>query len=97
MNKYHNVRVGDYDSKKEAKRAQELSLLQRTGAITGLVHHPRYRLDIGSVHICVYESDFQYVENGQVVVEDVKGVKTPVYRIKKKLMKAIYKIDIKET
>lgn len=99
MSKYHNVRVGEFDSKKEARRAGELKLLQRAGHIIDLVIHPRYRIDIAGFHVCDYEADFQYRnwKNGQLVVEDCKGVQTAVYKIKKKLMRAVHGIEILET
>lgn len=46
---------------------------------------------------CEYVADFVYIENGKTVVEDAKGVKTPEYRIKRKLMLERYGIKIKET
>lgn len=97
--KYGNRRVGAYDSLKEARRAQELDLLAKARKISSVRHHPRYRLEVCGVHVCDYEADFQYLdmETGRTVVEDVKGVRTPVYKLKKKLMRAIYQIDILET
>jgi len=45
-----------------------------------------------------YRADFTYVnEDGQPIVEDVKGFRTPVYRLKKKLMRALYGIEILES
>lgn len=45
-----------------------------------------------------YVADFVYYDkNGKLVVEDFKGFKTDLYKLKKKLMKYIYGIDIKET
>lgn len=46
---------------------------------------------------CSYIADFVYTENGNKVVEDVKGFKTPEYKIKKKLLLYIHGIRIKET
>lgn len=46
---------------------------------------------------CVYVADFVYIEDGKTVVEDAKGVKTPEYRIKRKLMYERYSIRIRET
>lgn len=46
---------------------------------------------------CSYIADFVYTENGKTVVEDVKGYKTPDYKIKKKLLLYIHGIRIKET
>ena len=45
---------------------------------------------------CKYVADFTYHENGDLVVEDAKGVKTEAYRIKKKLMLKEYGIKIRE-
>jgi len=45
---------------------------------------------------CVYKADFVYIENGRMVVEDVKGCKTPEYMIKRKLMLWVKGIRIRE-
>ena len=45
---------------------------------------------------CAYIADFVYLENGKKVVEDVKGFKTPDYKIKRKLMLWVHGIKIKE-
>lgn len=45
---------------------------------------------------CAYIADFVYKENGKKVVEDVKGFKTPDYKIKRKLMLWVHGIRIKE-
>ena len=48
-------------------------------------------------HQCVYRADFAYIDkNGNKVVEDVKGIRTEAYKIKKKLMLQVYGIQIKE-
>lgn len=47
-------------------------------------------------HECSYIADFCYIRNGETVVEDAKGYRTAVYRIKKKLMLERYGIQIKE-
>lgn len=44
-----------------------------------------------------YVADFLYCENGKTIVEDVKGVKTPEYIIKRKMLLYLYGIRIKET
>ena len=45
-----------------------------------------------------YIADFTYNDqSGQLIVEDAKGVKTPVYRLKRRIMAEIYNIEIKET
>jgi hypothetical protein len=57
---------------------------------------PRYRLEVCGVHVCDYVADFRYEEGGATVVEDAKGFKTAAYKLKKKLMKAIHNIEIRE-
>lgn len=47
-------------------------------------------------HECSYIADFCYIQNGETVVEDAKGYRTEVYRIKKKLMLERYGIQIRE-
>jgi hypothetical protein len=86
-----------FHSAKEAKRYTELKVLARAGIIRGLILQPRFPIIVNDVKVCTYISDFEYVENGVRIVNDVKGFKTDVYVIKKKLMKSVYGIDILET
>lgn len=99
--KYRAVKtkVGDVlcDSKGEAKRYTDLLLLERAGEIQDLKHHVVYELIVEGSLICKYEADFTYLENHKRIVEDFKGVRTAVYRLKKKLMRAIHGIEIRET
>lgn len=99
--KYRNhkiVRDGlEFDSRAEADRYAELCLMQRAGEISGLETQPQYTLTVRGVKICDYYGDFRYWQNGQLVVEDVKGVRTPEYRLKAKLMLACHGIAIVET
>lgn len=121
MNKYHNEKtIVDgiaFDSRKEARRYQELKLMERAGEITDLQRQVKYELipaqyemgtrirgnHVSTVERCVekavnYYADFVYNDKmtGETVVEDVKGMKTEVYRIKKKLMRWRYGIKIRE-
>lgn len=102
MNKYHAKSVVyngiRFDSKKEAERYKELSLLQRSGYIRDLKRQvPFVLIDKNEKFSrCVYKADFVYKQNGQQVVEDVKGFITDVYKIKRKLMYDRYGIEIKE-
>lgn len=87
-----------FDSKKEAARWGELRMLSAGGQITGLLRQVEYPLVVEGQLITTYRADFRYVDaSGETVVEDTKGVLTPVYRLKKKLMAAIYGIAIRET
>jgi hypothetical protein len=87
-----------FDSKKEAARYQELKLMERAGVVKGLSLQRRFRLEVNGIKVCDYVSDFHYfdMEKGDCVTEDVKGVKTPIYNLKKKLMWACYGIEIQE-
>lgn len=88
-----------FASKKEAGRYAELRLLQQAGVIADLVLQPRFDLVVNGQKICRYFADFRYTDGGVDVVEDVKsqGTKTPVYRLKRKLMKACHGIEVRET
>ena len=90
-----------FASRKEANRYQELKLLEKAGEISKLALQPSFILSVNGQKICKYVADFGYIDimagdRGELVIEDVKGVKTPAYRLKKKLMSAIYGIEIKE-
>lgn len=80
-----------FDSKKEAEFYAELKLREKAGEITHLRLQPRYLLQEAFKHDgkqyreIEYVADFEYVENGVTVVVDVKGFKTAVYMIKRKL------------
>lgn len=102
--KYGNVRSGGYDSRKEQRRAAELRMWQRAGLISNLQEQVKYVLlptqrDAAGKLLereCSYYADFVYVRDGKTIVEDTKGVRTPEYKIKRKLMLHVYGITIKE-
>lgn len=95
-----------HDSKAEFRRCYELELLEKAGEIRDLKRQVKHVLipaqydSSGKLleKAITYTSDFEYVDvrTGEAVVEDVKGVRTEVYKIKRKLMLWIYKIRIKE-
>jgi len=99
--KYRNspLRIGElrFDSKAEANRYQDLRLLEQARTITGLKLQPRFALNVNGVHVCDYISDFEFYENGRRIVEDVKGYRTRDFIIKKKLMLAVFGIEVRET
>jgi hypothetical protein len=88
-----------FDSIAERNRYQDLKLLQQAGEIKDLELQVKFPLIVNDMKVATYIADFVYREcsNNQVVVEDVKGFRTPEYRLKKKLMLAIYSISIFET
>ncbi len=99
MSKYRNIRHNGYASKREANRAAELQALQAAGKITELREQVRYVL----LPPCpdyprplVYVADFVYVEDSKLHIEDVKGYRTEVYKIKKRLMLQLHQHAIEE-
>lgn len=100
--KYRNTKLVldglTFDSKAEAARYGHLKLRQRIGEIDNLELQVRFPLVVNGSKVTTYVADFRYreVATGAVIVEDVKGVRTPVYKLKKKLMKAVHGIDVIE-
>lgn len=86
-----------FASKKEAKRYTELKLLERAGEISRLELQPRYDITINGVKVCTYVGDFRYFTKAKQVLEDCKGFKTPLYRLKAKLVRALYNVEILES
>ena len=89
-----------YDSKREAARGQMLILAEKAGEISGLEFQKVFRFEVNGKLICKYIADFSYQRNEMAVVEDCKAPflrKNPAYRIKNKLMAALYGIDILES
>ena len=108
--KYKNkkIKVGDieFDSKKEAARYQDLLLMQKAGLIRNLMWQqvfvivPSVVLDGRKRPAIKYKADFTYFDDtraGRFVVEDVKGFRTPIYRLKRHLMMAVHGFEVLET
>lgn len=87
-----------FASKREMNRYCTLKILATNGKISELRCQVTFRLNVNNTHICNYIADFVYTENGRRIVEDVKSkpTKTQLYRIKKKLMRAVLGIEIRE-
>ena len=95
-----------FDSQREAVRWCELKVLEKAGEIHGLDRQVKFVLAPG-VHIkgasrksqdLRYYADFAYItKEGEAVVEDSKGHRDAVYKIKRHLMKSVHNIDILET
>ena len=101
--KYNNTKIRVdgrlFDSKAEAARWQELCLLERAGEITELERQVEYELipKQKGERAVKYIADFRYVDHeGETVVEDTKGVRTPVYILKRKLLLWVHGIRIRE-
>lgn len=108
MTKYHSRKTTldgmEFDSCKEANRYAELKLLQRAGEITDLRTQVKYTLipaqkkpSGGTERACTYTADFVYRDkSGREIVEDVKGMRTQQYIIRRKLMLYLNGIEVKE-
>lgn len=92
-----------FDSRKEADRYLVLKGMEDDGSIEDLRRQVRYELipafDVDGKHYrpVYYVADFVYREDDREVVEDVKGVRTDVYKLKSKLFARRYGMNIKET
>ena len=93
----------EFDSAKEAKRYARLRALEDAGKIQGVCLQvpserlPSFECEGVKYRGMKYIADFVYYRDGVRVVEDVKGAKTPEYRMKKKLMAYMNHINIKES
>lgn len=92
-----------FDSKKEAKRYIVLKALENKGEIKNLTLQPKFLLQEGfrkngkAYRKIEYVADFMYQQGGKLIVEDVKGMKTDVYKLKQKLFEKRYQdLTIKE-
>lgn len=108
-NKYHNKKVIyngiKFDSKKEMQRYKELELLESTNHICSLELQAKFLLQDGytnakgkKIRPIYYIADFYYYDyiDNKWVVEDTKGVRTEVYKLKKKLFEYKYNLTIDE-
>lgn len=108
-NKYHNKKVIyngiKFDSKKEMKRYKDLELLESTDYICNLELQKRFLLQEGytnakgkKIRPIYYIADFYYFDcvEKKWVVEDTKGIRTEIYKLKKKLFEYRYNLTIDE-
>ena len=90
--KYKNIPTEldgiNFDSKKEARRYQDLKLLQVGNVISNLEIQPVIPLMVNGTKIGRYTGDFKYIENGKEIIEDVKSTatKTRDYMLRKKIL-----------
>jgi len=101
--KYGNKKVTidgiKFDSKWEGERYLYIKSLERAGRVKDLELQVRYNLIVNEQKICAYIADFRYKREDKdgewhEIVEDAKGVETPEFKLKKKLMKACLGIEI---
>lgn len=102
MSKYNNKKtIVDnikFDSKAEANRYIELKMLEKARKISDLELQPKFILQEKyinnkgeKIRAITYKADFCYLEGNKIVVEDVKGVETKEFKIKKKLFENKYR------
>lgn len=107
MSKYGNRKIEidgiKFDSRAEGARYLDLRAMECAGQIEELrlqvpfVLIPKQRRADGKAEReCRYVADFVYLAGGKVVVEDVKGMKTPDYVMKRKLMLHVWGISVRE-
>jgi hypothetical protein len=102
--KYHAIpRTIDgvrFASTREARRYGELRLLERAGQIWDLTVQPEFQLHapgpLVAQPVGVYRGDFAYATKTGTVIEDAKGVRTALYRWKKKHVEIEYGVRIVE-
>jgi hypothetical protein len=102
--KYRNIKtdVGGilFDSQKEAQHYRDLLARKCAGEISDLVLQPVFPIVVNGKKIAKYIADFQYRDSSTavVIVEDIKSsaTRTSTYRLKKKLVEALYGIVIVE-
>lgn len=100
MNKYRNKKVQVdmyvFDSIAESRRYKELKLLEKAGKIQNLELQPHFLIQEAfkkngrTFRKIEYIADFKYIENGKIIVEDVKGIQTDVFKLKHKLFEKKY-------
>lgn len=88
-----------FDSRWEAERWGQIKSMERAGIVTNLDRQIKFPIVMNDIKICDYIADFVYDlknEDGTIshIVEDAKGVLTPEFRLKKKMMLAVHGIDI---
>lgn len=83
-----------FASQKEGQRYLELKLLVKQGLITNLILQPKFPITIDGIKICTYIADFKYTYHGKEVIEDVKGMQTAIFKLKRKLVEACLGIKI---
>lgn len=90
-----------FASLKEMRRYCELKTLLKAGQITDLEYQVPFILQEGfvfegkKIRPIKYVADFVYQESGKLVVEDTKGVQTPIFKLKRKMFIKRYGYDLK--
>ena len=87
-----------FASKKEMVRYADLKILERGKVISDLKLQPAFITYINGQRFCTYTADFEYIENGERVIEEIKSSGTaadPAFRLRKKAAELYYGIKVK--
>lgn len=95
MTKYKSIKTTidgiTFHSKRESVYYSDYKLLEQSGEITHLELQPKYPIVINGKKICTAIFDFRFREkDGRSRVIDVKGMDTPVSRLKRRMVEAMY-------
>lgn len=82
-----------FASKKEATYYQSLNLTIKSGKLLFFLRQVPFHLPGGVKYVCDF---MEFWEDGEVRVVDVKGMRTPAYKAKKRMVEALYPITIIE-
>lgn len=87
-----------FHSAREAKHYQTLKIMEKAGKISCLELQPEFVFSINGKKMFSYFGDFRYLdlEDGKVKIVDAKGFRTPVYKLKRKIVEAHFGIEIME-
>lgn len=85
-----------FPSRLEADVYVHLNARELAGEIRELRRQAPFAIVINGIHVCDYVADFVFKEKRRTVVVDAKGVKTAIYRLKRKLMAAVHKVEVRE-
>lgn len=98
MTKYHAIKTNvdgiTFASKREAHYYLIYKRLEELGKIKDLQLQPKFPFIYNGKKMFTYIADFSYIDEFGTHIIDVKGVETPIFRLKKKLIESQYKIEI---
>lgn len=93
-NKYQAVKTTVdgivFPSKLQAKQYSDLKLRLNAGLIKNLQLEVPINIIVNAQKVCVYRADVIYEEDNKTIIEDAKGVRTPVFNLKWKLLQILY-------
>jgi len=91
-----------FDSIKEKNRYVVLKMMEKNGLINNLRTQvkfelqPKFKINNKNIREITYIADFCYTKNNEQIIEDVKGFRTELYKLKKKMFEYKYQVEISE-